>query len=922
MEGREKELEDRLREVGSRLASPPSAVDELVPILDHAESLLSRVDQSPKQSMSNALWPSMRALVAKELLGHLDMDVKVAVASCLSEITRITAPEAPYDDDLMKELFQRIVQAFENLDDISSRSFSKRVSILETVAKVRSCVVMLDLECDSDILAMFHHFLKTIRPNHSEKVFSSMETIMTLVLEESEDISSELLQCLLDSVKIDNKDILPVVRRLGEKVISNCAGKLKPYLMELSQSSGTPLNEYGKVVASICQQNPDVLEHNVVNASGEIMADDSKQSERTVSDEMLQGSEDMEQEVGCTAEVTSTDKSPKPLMSNGNVQMGNGVSTVESSSSKQKSEPSPSDDQYKKATADNKDATDSGSVKESLPAEPEIPDATQPKRGRPSSKMAAKRHGGSAPVEQPASSLQEQSVMGDKALSLQKESDGTSDSGGIVDPTTVTISSEDKSQKQTSRKGSSSKIDYGDSSQKSRISKTKQVNLKAKNDKAGEPILKELISKSGTKVPNDQGNLEETAKTKSKKKLDHAKEELISKSPTEAPTDQGNSEETAKTKTKRKVDHIAKEELISKSPTEAPTDQGNSEETAKTKSKRKVDHIAKEELISKSPTEAPTDQGNSEETAKIKSKRKVDHIAKEISETSNKELDGSIIGRNIRVWWPMDKEFYNGVIDSYDHSSKKHKIVYNDGDVEILLLKKERWEFVKDDDGSGQEQAKDSGRPDASSEETKSKRAKTSSSSIPDEISTKTPAKSGTTSGNRRKGRPPKTVPANADDSPSSLSKVNEKPANLSREDAGSDTKLKDDPKSKGVFHKAKSPSKVESESKDNSSKKSMDGTPIPIPASRSKDNVASGKVTKDALKRKATEDSPRMGRKLKGSTTSKAGSDSKASTASEKGKIKVQESEKIKVRSDTTPKTVDGEEAKASAGKRRKRKG
>lgn len=46
---------------------------------------------------------------------------------------------------------------------MDSRSYSKRVSILETVAKVRSCVVMLDLECDALILEMFGHFLKTIR---------------------------------------------------------------------------------------------------------------------------------------------------------------------------------------------------------------------------------------------------------------------------------------------------------------------------------------------------------------------------------------------------------------------------------------------------------------------------------------------------------------------------------------------------------------------------------------------------------------------------------------------------------------------------------------------------------------------------------------------------------------------------------------
>jgi hypothetical protein len=34
----------------------------------------------------------------------LDEDVRVAVASCMSEITRITAPDAPYNDDLMKVL--------------------------------------------------------------------------------------------------------------------------------------------------------------------------------------------------------------------------------------------------------------------------------------------------------------------------------------------------------------------------------------------------------------------------------------------------------------------------------------------------------------------------------------------------------------------------------------------------------------------------------------------------------------------------------------------------------------------------------------------------------------------------------------------------------------------------------------------------
>lgn len=62
-----------------------------------------------------------------------------------------------------QEVFQLIVSSFEDLADQSSRSYDKRASILETVSKVRSCVIMLDLECDGLIVEMFEHFLRSVR---------------------------------------------------------------------------------------------------------------------------------------------------------------------------------------------------------------------------------------------------------------------------------------------------------------------------------------------------------------------------------------------------------------------------------------------------------------------------------------------------------------------------------------------------------------------------------------------------------------------------------------------------------------------------------------------------------------------------------------------------------------------------------------
>lgn len=249
----DKELEEQIAVAGNKLIEPPSSLEELLRLLDQVESSLSKVEQSPAKSMHDALSPLMKALVANDLLRHSDVDVKVAVASCISEITRITAPDAPYDDDKMKDIFQLIVSSFENLDDQSSRSYNKRVMILETVAKVRSCVVMLDLECDGLIAEMFQHFLKAIREDHSENVFSSMATIMTLVLEESEEVSLELLTPLLASVKKDNAEVTPVAKRLGETVFANCAAKLKPYLPQAVESLQISLNEYNKIVTSVLE---------------------------------------------------------------------------------------------------------------------------------------------------------------------------------------------------------------------------------------------------------------------------------------------------------------------------------------------------------------------------------------------------------------------------------------------------------------------------------------------------------------------------------------------------------------------------------------------------------------------------------------------------------------------------------------------
>ena len=154
--------------------------------------------------MRDALLPSMKALITIKLLRHAKMDVKVLVLSCIIEITWMTTPNALYKDKQMKEIFQFIVATFGNMSNVSTHSYKKVVAILDTIAKVKLCLVMLDLECDALVVEMFQSFLKIIRSNHPPIVLSAMETIMNLVIDESEDISLDLLSLPFASVRKEN----------------------------------------------------------------------------------------------------------------------------------------------------------------------------------------------------------------------------------------------------------------------------------------------------------------------------------------------------------------------------------------------------------------------------------------------------------------------------------------------------------------------------------------------------------------------------------------------------------------------------------------------------------------------------------------------------------------------------------------------
>ncbi|XP_019168844.1 PREDICTED: uncharacterized protein LOC109164750 [Ipomoea nil] len=61
-----------------------------------------------------------------------------------------------------------------------------------------------------------------------------------------------------------------------------------------------------------------------------------------------------------------------------------------------------------------------------------------------------------------------------------------------------------------------------------------------------------------------------------------------------------------------------------------------------------------------------------------------------------KDYGKELVGTKVKVWWPRDRRFYEGVISSFNPKTEKHKVIYTDDDVEILNLRCERWELLEE----------------------------------------------------------------------------------------------------------------------------------------------------------------------------------------------------------------------------------
>ncbi|CAI9106670.1 OLC1v1005874C1 [Oldenlandia corymbosa var. corymbosa] len=620
-------------EAGVKLLSPPSSVAGILSVLDSAESLLSSLGQGPSQELRDALLPAMKGLISDRLFKHCNVDIKVSVLSCIHELVRLAAPDTPYKDECMKVIFQQTVNiVFGKLSSLSGRPYEKAVQILYTVAKVRSGLILLDLGCNALISRMFQIFIDTIRPNHPDAVFSNMEEIMTSLIQESDDLSLDLLKPLITVVNKDNQIISPPSRILAEKVLKNCSEKVKPYLTKLVEQLRKDASACSFVIASIWHDMP-ALE-NVMEEAG-----------KDVSDFV-----------------------PK-LVGGKSIQVD---SSISSSEDEQASKVLVSHEQSEKLQiVDIESAqTDAGGSEGGLGTKAWV--EILPDRNKNTSMES--------PVLKQVELLQ---IVDDK--SVQPDTLQTEGKMGIEASREVLA---------VGRKNSSKRLMGQEEIEQLQMFAKESVRPDAleaggevlpsggeKNSKAlagNEQIaqLQNIPPKEYAK-PDDfrtEGQRMKACQYVLPARGEEKPEEVHSHSVVSG--GKGSSEKPRKRKNYEKQKSSPENILLSEYPQQSNPvilEQITSSGKDITLKKRKTN-------LSDSGMKGKTSECDAEVLPKGYRKPRDDQEYRE-----------ELIGSRVLVWWPADQQFYEGAVEAYDPVKKEHKVAYLDGDVEILRLQQERW---------------------------------------------------------------------------------------------------------------------------------------------------------------------------------------------------------------------------------------
>jgi sister-chromatid-cohesion protein PDS5 len=192
-----------------KLVGKGLSTDALLKKLKALHLELAEMDQElvDVKSLGNA----RKELISTSILLHKDRGVKAFAACCLADILRLYAPDAPYTQPELRDIFQFFFRQLTNgLKGADSSYYNEYFHLLESLSTVKSVVLVCDLpNADELMVDIFRDFFGLVRRDLAKKIEMFMTDILVALIDECQSLPSDVLEAIMAQFMDKNAVRLP-----------------------------------------------------------------------------------------------------------------------------------------------------------------------------------------------------------------------------------------------------------------------------------------------------------------------------------------------------------------------------------------------------------------------------------------------------------------------------------------------------------------------------------------------------------------------------------------------------------------------------------------------------------------------------------------------------------------------------------------
>ncbi|SCU94888.1 LADA_0G12090g1_1 [Lachancea dasiensis] len=138
-------------------------------------------------------------LVNRKVLKSKDLGIRAFAACCLSDILRLYAPDAPYTDKELVEIFQLFLEQFSLLQQPENGYIMQQTYLITNLLEYRSIVLITDLPNSSQLInELFEIFYAPKNAAIPEKLFAVISGLMGEIISECDSMPMSALKLVFN----------------------------------------------------------------------------------------------------------------------------------------------------------------------------------------------------------------------------------------------------------------------------------------------------------------------------------------------------------------------------------------------------------------------------------------------------------------------------------------------------------------------------------------------------------------------------------------------------------------------------------------------------------------------------------------------------------------------------------------------------